>query len=348
MPDAYIFWSDMEYLLKSKKIAVVGAGSWGTALAQSLSGSGHEVRLWAYEREVVDAIVRTGENRVYLPGKRLSRSILPTTDISAAIDGAQYVLTVMPSHVCRGLYERMLPLLDPEMIFVSATKGLEEGSLMRMSEVIQSVVETRFPPRVAVITGPSFAREVADGHPTAIVAASRDAAVARSVQEDFSSKTLRLYTTADITGAELGGSLKNVIAIAAGVIEGLELGHNPMAALITRGLAEISRLGCACGAGRETLAGLAGLGDLVLTCTGGLSRNRSVGVELGRGRSLADIVASTHTVAEGVKTTGATVKLAEKHSIEMPITTQVHRILENEISPQKAIGELMERSLKGE
>jgi len=214
--------------------------------------------------------------------------------------------------------------------------------------VIQSVVETRFIPRMAVVSGPSFAQEVADQHPTAIVVASRDTEVARSVQEDFSSTTLRLYSTADVTGVELGGAVKNVIAIAAGVIEGLELGHNPMAALITRGLAEITRLACACGARSETLSGLAGLGDLVLTCTGGLSRNRSVGIELGKGRALSEIIASTNTVAEGVKTTGATVKLARDRGVEMPITTQVHRILNNEISPQAAIGELMERSLKDE
>ena len=334
--------------MNRKKIAVVGAGSWGTALAQSLAGSGHEVRLWAYESEVVEAIVIARENRMYLPGIELSDTIMPTTDIAAAIDGAQYVLTVMPSHVCRSLYEKMLPFLNREMILVSATKGLEEDRLMRMSEVIQSVVEKHFSPRMAVISGPSFAREVANGHPTAIVVASRDMEVARTVQKEFSSRTLRLYTSADVTGVELGGAVKNVVAIAAGVIEGLGLGHNPMAALITRGLAEITRLGCACGARIETLSGLAGLGDLVLTCTGGLSRNRFVGMELGKGRSLPEIITSTHTVAEGVKTTGATVQLASEHGVEMPITIQVHRILQNQISPQIAIGELMERSLKDE
>jgi glycerol-3-phosphate dehydrogenase (NAD(P)+) len=334
--------------LRKCRIAVIGAGSWGTALAQSLASSGRDVRLWAYEREVVKDIVSRRENRMYLPGMEISGAVLPTTDLSEAVEGVRYILTVMPSHVCRSLYEQLLPFLRRETIIVSATKGLEEGSLMRMSQVIESVVEGRFAPIVAVLSGPSFAREVAAGHPTAIVAACRDSEIARSVQEEFSSKTLRLYTTSDVTGVELGGAVKNVIAIAAGVLKGLGLGHNPMAALITRGLAEIMRLGRACGARKETLSGLAGLGDLVLTCTGGLSRNRSIGVELGRGRSLADIIRSMKSVAEGVKTTGATVELAKAHGVEMPITNQVYRILGHEVSPQQAIGELMERSLKDE
>ena len=334
--------------MKNTVIAVVGAGSWGTALAQFLAGLNHEVRLWAYEREIVDSVLSTGENRAYLPGIKLIEAIRPTTDMAEAIDGAQIVLTVMPSHVCRFLYERLLPYLQPETVLVSATKGLEERSLMRMSEVIQSVVDERFPPKIVVLSGPSFAREVALGHPTAVVVASKDPATAGFIQEHFSSGTLRLYTTTDVTGVELGGAVKNVIAIAAGVIEGLGLGHNPMAALITRGLAEISRLGRACGARGETLSGLAGLGDLVLTCTGNLSRNRSVGIQLGRGRKLHEIVESTNTVAEGVKTTGVTVELAASRKVEMPITQQVYRILQDKISPQSAIRELMDRSLKNE
>lgn len=329
-------------------IAVIGAGSWGTALAQSLAGLNHEVRLWAYEREVVDLILSTRENRPYLPGMKLSETIRPTTDMAEAIRGVQYVLTVMPSHVCRSLYESMLPFLQPGMILVSATKGLEEKSLMRMSEVIRNVVEKRFSPRIAVLSGPSFALEVALGHPTAVVVASQDPDVAESAQEHFSSRTLRLYTSADVVGVEIGGAVKNVIAIAAGVIEGLGLGYNPMSALITRGLAEISRLGCACGARSETLSGLAGLGDLVLTCTGTLSRNRSVGIQMGRGRRLQEIVESTQSVAEGVKTTGATVELAKVRKVEMPITEQVYRILQNKTSPQNAIRDLMDRSLRNE
>jgi glycerol-3-phosphate dehydrogenase (NAD(P)+) len=242
----------------------------------------------------------------------------------------------------------MLPHLKSETIFVSATKGLDTARLMRMSEVIHSVVGSSFAPRLAVLSGPSFAKEVILGDPTAVVVASEDRGVAQQVQADFSSPAMRLYTSSDVVGVELGGSVKNVIAVAAGVVEGLGLGHNPTAALITRGLAEMTRLACACGARRETLAGLAGMGDLVLTCTGDLSRNRTVGMELGKGRKLADIVASTRTVAEGVLTTKATVALAARHHVEMPITRQVHRILEGEISPREAIRELMERSLKDE
>ena len=329
-------------------IAIIGAGSWGTALAVALSGVGHAVRLWAYEQDVADSIRSCRENRLFLPGIILSETIIPTTSIVEALAGARFVATVMPSHVCRSLYEQMLPSLDSDMIFVSATKGLETEHLMRMSEVIRSVVELRFVPRLTVLSGPSFAREVALGDPTAVVVASTDQNAARMVQEEFSSRTLRLYTSDDVVGVELGGAVKNIIAIAAGVIEGLGLGYNPMAALITRGLAEMKRLACACGARSETLGGLAGMGDLVLTCTGSLSRNRNVGIELGRGRSLPNIIGAMHMVAEGVKTTGATVALARLHGIEMPITQQEHRILEGKVSPRDAIRELMERSLKME
>jgi glycerol-3-phosphate dehydrogenase (NAD(P)+) len=234
------------------------------------------------------------------------------------------------------------------MIFVSATKGIEADRLMRMSEVIESVVGRQFAPRLCALSGPSFAAEVMRGDPTAIVVASRDRSVGQWVQKEFSSRTLRIYTSTDVVGVEIGGAVKNVIAVAAGVIAGLGLGHNPVAALITRGLAEISRLACACGAKRETLAGLAGMGDLVLTCTGDLSRNRTVGVELGRGRRLAEIIVSMRMVAEGVKTTYATVALAGRYGVEMPITTQVHRIFEGQVAPREAIRELMERTLKDE
>jgi glycerol-3-phosphate dehydrogenase (NAD(P)+) len=309
---------------------------------------GHSVRLWAYEEAVAESIRGSRENRWFLPGISLPGSIYPTTNLAEALDGAKFVVTVMPSHVCRSIYEQMLPSLRPDMIFVSATKGLEVERLMRMSEVIRSVTEPRFEARLAVLSGPSFAQEVARGDPTAVVVASKDRDAAQSVQEEFSSKTLRLYTSNDVIGVELGGAVKNVIAIAAGVIEGLGLGHNPKAALITRGLTEMTRLACACGGRGETLAGLAGMGDLVLTCTGDLSRNRSVGMELGKGRSLPDIIGSMKAVAEGVKTTSATVALARLHEVEMPITRQVYRLLEGKISPREAIRELMERSLKTE
>ncbi len=332
----------------TSSIAVIGAGSWGTALSSSLAGLGHSVRLWAYESEVVEDIRTRHENGIFLPGIRLPEKLIATHDLSYALKNARFVVTVMPSHICGALYEKMLPYLHPEMILVSATKGLDVDRLMRMSEVIGNIVATRFIPQLTVLSGPSFAQEVARENPTAIVVASENASAAQSVQEEFSSRTLRLYTSSDVIGVELGGAIKNVIAIAAGVVEGLGLGYNPRAALITRGLAEITRLACACGACGETLAGLAGMGDLVLTCTGRLSRNYSVGFELGQGRKLQQILGSMHSVAEGVNATGATVALAERYGIEMPITRQVQRILQNDITPLEAVRELMERTLKDE
>jgi glycerol-3-phosphate dehydrogenase (NAD(P)+) len=330
------------------RIAIIGAGSWGTALAHALAYGDHTIKLWAYEPEVVESIRTRQENTLFLDGVLLPENIFPTNDLSEAMHQTDFVLTVMPSHICRALYEQMLPHFTPNMTLVSATKGIDTERLMRMSEVIQSVVRKKWDLPLAVLSGPSFAREVVRGDPTAIVTASQDQATAQLVQTEFSGKTLRVYASSDVIGVELGGAVKNVIAIAAGVIEGLGLGHNPKAALITRGLAEMTRLACACGARRETLAGLAGMGDLVLTCTGALSRNRTVGVELGKGRTLAEILQSMNQVAEGIKTTQATVELAKKQGIEMPITTQVQRILQNEISPREAIRELMDRSLKYE
>ncbi len=332
----------------TKNVAVIGAGNWGTALSLSLAHTGHPVRLWAFEKEAVASIRATRENALFMPGIQLPESILATGDLAEALDRAEIVLTVMPSHVCRSLYERMLPHLLPEMIFVSATKGLDTEKRMRMSEVICGVVGPSFPPRLTVLSGPSFASEVARGDPTAVVVASEDREAAQIVQREFSTRTFRIYTSSDVVGVELGGAVKNVIAIAAGVVEGLGLGHNPTAALVTRGLAEMTRLACAFGGKRETLAGLAGMGDLVLTCTGDLSRNRSVGVQLGKGRKLQEIIGSMRTVAEGVKTTGATVALAAERNVEMPITKQIHRIIEGQVSPREAIRELMERTLKDE
>jgi glycerol-3-phosphate dehydrogenase (NAD(P)+) len=331
-----------------KRIAVIGAGNWGTALAATLAKTGHAAVLWAYEPEVVASIRARHENALFMPGVMLPQGITATNDLGEALERAEVVCTAMPSHVCYHLYERMLGHLRPEMLFVSATKGIDAERLMRMSELIQSVVGRRFAPRLCALSGPSFAQEVARGDPTAVVVASRDREVAKLVQKELSSPTLRIYTSTDVVGVEIGGAVKNIIAIAAGVVAGLGLGHNPTAALITRGLAEISRLACACGGKRETLAGLAGMGDLVLTCTGELSRNRTVGVELGKGRKLAEIIGSMRMVAEGVKTTYATVALAKRYGVEMPITTQVHRILEGQVTPREAIRELMERTLKDE
>ena len=330
------------------KIAIIGAGSWGTALAHALASAGHNTRLWAYEPEVIEAIRDRRENSFFLPGIILPENIIPTNDLVFALSQAECVLTVMPSHVCRSLYERMLPYITSDMLIVSATKGIDPERHMRMSQIIHSVMEKKFTPRIVVLSGPSFAREVAVGDPTALVAASEYMDAARWVQSAFSGKTLRVYTSSDVIGVEIGGAVKNIIAIAAGVIEGLALGNNPMAALITRGLAETARLAAALGARRETLSGLAGMGDLVLTCTGSLSRNRFVGVELGKGRKLNEILASMREVAEGIKTTYATVELARGIGVEMPIVEQVRCILDNEIPPRDAIRELMDRSLKKE
>jgi glycerol-3-phosphate dehydrogenase (NAD(P)+) len=271
-----------------------------------------------------------------------------TNDVPAALAGAAVVLSVMPSHLVRPLYRQMLPALDPASIFVSATKGIENGSLLRMSEVIREVVSRRFAPRVAVISGPTFAREVAAGEPTALVVASDELPLAEAVRDAFSGPTFRLYSNGDPVGVEIGGAVKNVVAIGAGVCHGLGLGSNTMAALITRGLAEITRLALAMGGHPQTLAGLAGLGDLVLTCTGELSRNRAVGLELARGRKLDEIVCSMKMVAEGVKTTNATVDLARRHGVDTPISLQMWEMLHHGVPPRDALRRLMDRSLKGE
>jgi glycerol-3-phosphate dehydrogenase (NAD(P)+) len=333
------------------RIAIIGAGAWGTGLAIVLGRKGtHMVRLWAYEPEVSQSIANHQVNQRFLPGFQLPPTVKATSDLACALTNAEMIVSVMPSQHCRALFERMAPSLHPEMLVVSCTKGLEEGTLLRMTEVIADVLRARqFSPRVGALSGPSFAQEVARGDPTAVTVASTDSALARAVQETFNDSRFRVYTNDDVIGVELGGALKNIIAIAAGICAGLGLGHNSVAALITRGLAEVARLAVACGGRPDTMAGLAGLGDLVLTCTGDLSRNRSVGVELGRGRKLPDIIAGMHgTVAEGVFTTGAAVGLARKKGVEMPITEQMYAILEDGKPPQQAIEELMTRAAKPE
>jgi glycerol-3-phosphate dehydrogenase (NAD(P)+) len=270
------------------------------------------------------------------------------SELPEAVAGADVVLSVMPSHLVRRLYLQMLPHLHESMMFVSATKGLENGSLMRTSEVIREVLSATMVPRIAVISGPTFAKEVARFEPTALVVASTDPQIADRIQATFSGPTFRLYSSPDTIGVEIGGSIKNVVAIGAGVLHGMGLGHNPMAALITRGLAEITRLAVSMGGQPLTLSGLAGLGDLVLTCNGELSRNRTVGVELAHGRKLDEIVGSMKMVAEGIKTTNAAVDLAKRHSVEMPISEQMFQVLNFGVSPREAIQRLMERSLKGE
>jgi glycerol-3-phosphate dehydrogenase (NAD(P)+) len=334
------------------EIAIIGGGAWGTALAVALGRKGtHRVRLWAHEKEVRDSINQTHSNDLFLPGHKLPDSVNATGHYQEAVRGAEIVVSVMPSHHCRRVFEEMWVYLTPEMLIVSATKGLENGTHLRMSEVISQVIKSAqgFSPRVGALSGPSFAKEVARGDPTAVAIASPDDDLAEIIQREFSDPLFRVYTNRDVIGVELGGALKNTIAIAAGVCDGLGLGHNSIAALITRGLAEMTRLVVACGGQPETMAGLAGLGDLVLTCTGGLSRNRSVGVELGRGGKLPEIIAGMHgMVAEGVFTTHAAVELARVYKVEMPITAQMDAILNHEKSPREAIHELMTRSGKRE
>jgi glycerol-3-phosphate dehydrogenase (NAD(P)+) len=331
-------------------IAIIGAGAWGTALSIVAGRKGnHRVHLWAHEKEVRESVAARHVNELFLPDQTIPECVHVTNDLGDALRDSEIVVSVMPSNHCRRLFESMRPFLRPEMLFVSATKGLEDGSLSRMTEVISQVLAKRFRLRIGAMSGPSFAKEVARGDPTAITIASPNAELTQTVQQALSDPRFRLYTNEDVVGVELGGSLKNVIAIAAGVCDGLGLGHNSVAALITRGLAEMTRLVVACGGQRETMSGLAGLGDLVLTCTGGLSRNRSVGVELGRGRQLPDIIAGMHgMVAEGVLTTNAAVGLAKTFGVEMPITEKMHAILQEGKSPREAIHELMTRSAKSE
>jgi len=334
------------------EIAIIGAGAWGTALSIVLGRSGrHRIRLWAHEKEVCESIAPHRVNEKFLPGQHIPECVTPCNDFVQALAGAAIVVSVMPSQHCRHLFQQMRPHLRAETMIVSATKGLEENSLLRMTEVIAQVVRGNdLPaPRIGALSGPSFALEAARGDPTAITIASHDSQLARTVQQEFSNASFRVYTNEDPIGVELGGALKNTIAIAAGICAGLGLGHNSVAALITRGLAEMTRLVVACGGKAETMAGLAGLGDLVLTCTGGLSRNRSVGVELGRGRHLPEILAGMHgMVAEGIFTTTAAVGLAHTRGVEMPITEQMYAILHDRKDPREAISELMARSSKSE
>jgi glycerol-3-phosphate dehydrogenase (NAD(P)+) len=340
-----------------KKIAIIGAGSCGTSLAVVLAQNPgpRRISMWVHSSDVLESLCTRRENSVYLPGFHLPEHVEFTGDMAQALSGADIVLGAMPSAHARAVYSSMRPYLSPVAqgsrapIFVSATKGLERDSLLRMSQVIaESLRAGGTAPRVAVLSGPSFARELAQGDPTAVVIASEDATAAGEVQEAFSGPTLRLYTNPDVTGVEICGAAKNVIAIAAGVCAGLGLGGNTIAALITRGLAEMARLCVAAGGRRDTPSGLAGLGDLILTATGSLSRNRTVGVELGKGRPLAEILAGMRMVAEGVGTTDAMLALARRHNIDTPIAEQVHAVLHQGRAPRQAIRELMERPLKQE
>jgi len=329
------------------RVAVVGAGSWGTTLANHLAGAGRAVRLWAYEPEVVEAVAASRENAIYLPGVRLHPALAVSGSLADTLAGADLALFVTPSHVARGILAQAQPHLRAAVPVVVASKGIETDSLETMAGVFAAALAP-FGHPLAFLSGPSFAREVAAGLPTAVTVASADAAAALLAQATFSTEVFRVYTTDDVVGVEIGGALKNVMAIAAGIGDGLGLGHNARSALITRGLAEMTRLGVALGARASTFAGLAGLGDLVLTCTGDLSRNRSLGMALAAGRSLSEIQAATRTVAEGVRTTAAAVKLAARIGVELPIAAQVHRVLFDGVAPRVALQELMTRSLRDE
>ncbi len=327
------------------RIAVLGAGSWGTTLADLLARQGHDVLLWAYEAEVVRAVNQRHENTDFLVGCPLAPSLRATGDAAEAVADAPVVLSAAPSHAVRSVLAPLAGRLSPGAVVVSATKGLEVESLKLMHEVLGECLPGH---PLAVLSGPSFAREVYEGQPTAVVAAAADRATADITQQTFATGRFRVYTHQDVVGVELCGALKNVMAIAAGILEGLGLGHNPRAALITRGLAEMTRLGEAMGADPHTFAGLAGMGDLVLTATGSLSRNRALGVAVGQGTSLADYTAGHRTVAEGVNTARAGVALARRIGVELPITEKVAEVLFEGKPPREGIAELMERALKPE
>jgi glycerol-3-phosphate dehydrogenase (NAD(P)+) len=323
------------------RIAILGAGAWGTALAISLARrGGHQLTLWTHSTRLAEHLIESGENLPYLPGFTLPMDVHVTPDLPGAIFEAQFIVCVTPAQHLRETISHIARLLTRDQIIVCASKGLEEATFLRMSQVIATVTENP----VSVLSGPSFAQEVAAGLPTAAVVAANHSEISLAVQREFSSATMRLYTNDDVPGVELGGALKNVIALAAGVIHGLGMGSNTSAALVTRGIAEITRLSIACGGRRQTLAGLSGVGDLVLTCTGNLSRNRSVGTELGKGRKLPDILSGLNgKVAEGVHSTAAALGLAARYGVEMPIAEQMDAVLHHGKPPREAIRELMAR-----
>jgi glycerol-3-phosphate dehydrogenase (NAD(P)+) len=332
------------------RIAILGGGSWGTALAIVLSRARqkHHISMWVHDAALTESILRDRENRSYLPGQLLPAEITITSSMRDAVSRAQILVGAIPTLHARGVYSLAQPSVSSGCTFVSAAKGLEPATHKRMSEVVRAVFPEKAGVRFAVLSGPSFASEAARGEPTAVVLASSEVALAYELQSEFAAPNFRIYTNQDVLGVELAGAMKNVIAIAAGVCQGLGLGSNPLAALITRGLAEMSRLAGALGAKPETLTGLAGLGDLVLTCTGALSRNRQVGVELGKGRALSEILGGMRMVAEGVGTTAALLRLAREAKVELPITEQVSAILHQGKAPSEAIRDIMERPQKRE
>ena len=332
----------------AEKIGIIGAGAWGTALALLLADKGHDIALWMYEKDLAEETRRTRANRVYLPGFALPVNITVTPALEEAVRERPYVLSVVPSHTVRAVSSQLAPYLADNAVIVSASKGIEIETLMPLSDVLHETLPSKFRNRLCFLSGPSFAREVALKLPTAVALASYDPEAGNLVQKLMSTPYFRVYTNPDVIGVELGGSIKNVIAIAAGVLEGLGFGYNTMAALLTRGLSEMSRLGSALGADPRTFSGLAGMGDLVLTCTGGLSRNRTLGVRLGKGEKLDDILKGAKAVAEGVRTAKAARELARKNGIEMPIVEEMYKILYEGKDPRQATKDLMGRELRGE
>lgn len=332
-------------------IGVIGAGSWGTALAGLLAGNGYAVHLWSYEEEVARQIGKERENTVFLPGVRLPRSIEPTILLAEALNQKDMLILAVPSHFFREVIRQMIPFLSgvkKECLWITATKGIENATLLTMSGVLKELLAPETHPFIGCLSGPTFAKEVSRELPTAVTLASFEEKTALRAQGFFSNHFFRVYTNTDLLGVELGGALKNVIALAAGISDGLGFGHNTRSALITRGLAEICRLGEKMGAQKPTFFGLAGIGDLVLTCTGDLSRNRTVGLRLGQGEKLAAILSSMTMVAEGIKTTRAAHQLAVREQIEMPIVSQVNGILYEGRDPRRAVKDLMTRDLKAE
>jgi glycerol-3-phosphate dehydrogenase (NAD(P)+) len=332
--------------MSPEPIAIIGGGAWGTALAVCLGRRGAPVRIWMHEDDLVHRMLLRRDNPVYLPGIEIPDTVTPTTELAAATFGASLVVFAVPTPFARGMYDRLAPCLSPSVPVVVATKGIEEDTLLLPLEVAASGLGPHVP--LAAMSGPSFAEEVARGVPTAVVIAAVDAELARSLQDRLSGETLRLYTNADVVGVQIAAALKNVVAIAAGIADGLGFGNNTVAAIVTRGLAEIGRLGVARGASPATFSGLASLGDLVLTCTGGLSRNRQVGQALGRGERLADLLARMSHVAEGVRTARSARDLAARSRVEMPIVEEVYRILYEDGAPREAVRRLMSRPLSSE
>jgi glycerol-3-phosphate dehydrogenase (NAD(P)+) len=334
--------------VQTASVGVVGGGSWGTALANLLGTKGYAVDFWVFEPEVRDAIIRQRENMLFLPGVTLSENLFPSNDLAAVVSDKDLVLIVVPSHVMREVSSQVAGIISPDSIVVSASKGIENQTHLTMSGILMETLPQIPASHLAALSGPSFAREVAMGVPTVVTAASRNKAVAGFVQQVFSTPSFRVYTNEDLVGVELGGSVKNVIAIAAGVIDGLGLGLNTRAALITRGLTEMRRLGVRMGANPRTFTGTAGIGDLVLTCTGDMSRNHTVGKKIGQGMTLTEILAEMRMVAEGVKTAKSVYNLSRKLGVEMPICHEIYHILYEDVPPKEALRRLMTRDLREE